>query len=59
MFALYRKGNSHFVDGVACEIARVELGDLDQYRADGWVDNIEDIEDEKPAKKEHNKANHR
>jgi hypothetical protein len=43
MFALYRKGDTHKVDGFPCEVVRVVLGDLDLYRKDGWVDNIEDL----------------
>lgn len=50
-YALYRKGHSHWVknskgDDVNCEIKRVELNELDDYRADGWVDNVDDIDKE-------------
>jgi hypothetical protein len=50
MFALYRKGDTHCVDGIQCEIARVAMGDLEEYRANGWVDDIQDIN--KPEEKE-------
>lgn len=43
-YALYRKGFTHRVDGVECEIARVELNQLDEYRANGWVDDVADID---------------
>ena len=47
-YALYRKGHTHWVknasgDDVMCEVKRVELSELDEYRAAGWVDNVEDI----------------
>jgi hypothetical protein len=52
MYAVYRKGRTHWVGDIQCEIARVELRDLEQYRSDGWVDNVEDIDKpKKPAKK--------
>lgn len=44
MFALYRKGHTHRVDGVECEIKRVTLEQLETYRSEGWVDNLEDLE---------------
>lgn len=50
MFALYKEGDTHVVDGVKCQIVRVELGDLDIYRADGWKDNIEDLYKEEASK---------
>ena len=57
MFALYRKGDTHVVDGVKCEIVRVALGDLDQYRSEGWVDDIEDLDPKaKKARIEREKA---
>lgn len=48
MFALYKKGDAHVVpveiDGeikkVRCEIVRVDLMELDDYRKSGWVDDI-------------------
>lgn len=43
MFALYRKGNTHIVDGIECELVRVPIDALDTYRADGWVDNVADL----------------
>jgi len=43
MFALYRKGNTHIVDGIECEVARVSIDALDTYRSDGWVDNVSDL----------------
>ncbi len=48
-FALYRKGRSHWVkdshgNDVNCEIKRVELSELDAYRAEGWTDNIDEVE---------------
>jgi len=51
MFALYRKGFSHVVRGVQCELIRVEERELDQYRADGWVDD-EKLLIQEEAKKE-------
>lgn len=45
-YALYRKGFTHRVDGVECEIARVELNQLEEYRAEGWVDDVADIDKE-------------
>jgi len=53
-YALYRKGHSHWVknsngDDVNCEIKRVELNEIDDYRAAGWVDDIDDI-DKEPKK---------
>lgn len=48
MFALYRKGNTHIVDGIECEVARVSIDALDTYRSEGWVDNVEDIGKPKP-----------
>jgi len=47
MYALYRKGHTHYVGDVQCEIVRVEMGDLEHYRSRGWVDNIEDIDKQK------------
>jgi len=55
MFALYRKGSTHRVDGVDCELIRVELAALDTFRQDGWVDNIEDLDKKPKAKKNENK----
>jgi len=43
-YALYRAGFTHVVGGVQCEIVRVELNQLDDYRAAGWVDDIADID---------------
>lgn len=52
-YALYRKGRTHYVGDVQCEIARVELNELDEYRKNGWVDDVKDIDKEpkKPTKK--------
>lgn len=58
MYALYRKGRTHWVknsngEDVNCEIKRVELSELDEYRETGWVDNVEDIgKDPKKATKQ-------
>jgi hypothetical protein len=43
MFALYRKGNTHIVDGIECEVARVSIDALDTYRSEGWVDNVSNL----------------
>lgn len=51
MYALYRKGRTHWVGDVQCEIVRVPLGDLEQYRANGWVDDVNDINKEPEVKK--------
>lgn len=51
MYALYRKGRTHWVGDVQCEIVRVELGDLEHYRAMGWVDDVNDINKEPEVKK--------
>lgn len=53
-YALYRKGRTHWVGDIQCEIVRVELNQLDEYRNNGWVDNIDDID--KPKKKAAQKA---
>lgn len=52
MFALYRKGFSHVVDGIQCEIVRVELNQIDEYKANGWTDNIRDLNPEKQAEEQ-------
>lgn len=56
MYALYRKGFSHVVkaaDGtdVQCDLVRVEEGDLEVFRKEGWVDDIEDLRDNKSVVK--------
>lgn len=51
MYALYRKGRTHWVGDVQCEIVRVELSELEQYRANGWVDDVNDINKEPEPKK--------
>jgi hypothetical protein len=43
MYALYRKGRTHWVGDVQCEIVRVELSEIDKYREEGWVDDINDL----------------
>lgn len=52
MFALYRKGFSHVVDGIQCEIVRVELNQIDEYKANGWTDEIQDLNPEKQAEEQ-------
>ena len=49
MFALYRKGKSHWVKDsqgreVNCEVIRVPLEQLDQYRSEGWTDDIDSVD---------------
>ena len=58
MFALYRAGKTHTVDGVQCEVIRVTLDQLQEHRADGWVDFVEDIYPEQKEVKEPVKVAH-
>lgn len=48
MFALYRKGHTHYVptaDGtsVQCEVVRVPLEQIEDFKKEGWTDDIEDL----------------
>lgn len=47
MFTLYRKGFLHEVNGIKCEQKNVELGELDEYRQNGWVDDINELDPHK------------
>lgn len=52
MFSLYAKGFSHVVDGVQCDLIRVEERDLDHYRSQGWVDDVHSLNKPEKTKKE-------
>ena len=40
---IYRSGDSHHVNGVSCELKRVEASSLDGYLDDGWVMSLAEI----------------
>jgi hypothetical protein len=46
MIVLYRKGNSHEVDGIKCEAGRFPTKQLHARLADGWVTDPRNIEAE-------------
>lgn len=50
MYSLYSRGYTHVVDGVQCQLIRVEERDLESYRALGWVDDVHSLN--KPAEPE-------
>lgn len=47
MFMLYRKGDTHRVptpDGeIRCEVVRVEEKDIEDFKKEGWTNNVEDL----------------
>ena len=43
MYSLYAKGYTHVVDGVQCQLIRVEERDLAHYRGEGWVDDVHSL----------------
>lgn len=40
---LYRQGNTHTVDGVQCEMLRVEAWEVDSLLKNGCVANVKDL----------------
>jgi len=47
---LYRKGESHTIQGVQCDIMRCDLKDMPTYLEQGWVNSPEDLKTKKKAK---------
>ena len=43
MIALYRKGNTHVIRGVKCEMGRFETKRLQGCLNSGWVTNPQDL----------------
>lgn len=43
MYSLYGKGYTHVVDGVQCQVIRVEERELEHYRSQGWKDDIHSV----------------
>ena len=53
MIALYRKGNTHVIRGVKCEMGRFETKRLQGCLNSGWVTNPQDLlEVEEPNMRE-------
>jgi len=56
MFMLYRKGDSTLVPTptgpVRCDIVRVEEKDIEDFKKEGWTNDIEDIRPKKAVSKE-------
>lgn len=50
---VYRKGFTHVVRGVQCEMKAVNLGEAEKLLADGWTKDLSELkpEEEKPKKR--------
>ncbi len=54
MIQLYRKGNTHTVRGVECELRNFDAAEIDLRLAEGWVKDTSDLA-EKPKKEKKEK----
>ena len=43
MVAVYKEGFSHVINGIQCEVLRIDVADLDYYLGQGYVKSIGDL----------------
>jgi len=47
MILLYKKGDSHVIDGVCCDLKRCKPSEMDHYLSQGYVKSPKDLEEKK------------
>ncbi|MAF43434.1 MAG: hypothetical protein CMI54_04595 [Parcubacteria group bacterium] len=50
MIALYKKGNTHIIDGVSCELGRFKNSELQSLLGQGWKISPKDLEEKKASR---------
>lgn len=52
MIQLYRKGDTHTVRGIKCELCNFSNGELEYQLNEGWLKSPEDIDNNEEASEE-------